>query len=307
MTSPAASPHLTLGPVLFNWPAERWRDFYARIADEAAVDTVILGEIVCFKRAPFIADALEESVARLLAAGKEVWLASPILVGGDRERAAMRDLVADAPLTVEANDMGALALLDGRRHAVGPFINLYNEATLAWLAGRGAVSVSLPAELPAASVAALAGAGRELGVEVEVQVFGRAPLAISARCYHARAHGLHKDGCQFVCGNDSNGLAVETLDGQSFLTVNGTQTLSHGYLCLTAELERLAAMGVGRFRLSPHDTDMVRVIDAFRGVLDGQRDGADAAAEIRALVDAPVANGFFHDTVGASYVTGAAV
>ena len=29
---------LTLGPVLFNWEPERWRDFYFRIADEAPVD-----------------------------------------------------------------------------------------------------------------------------------------------------------------------------------------------------------------------------------------------------------------------------
>jgi collagenase-like PrtC family protease len=44
---------LTLGPLLFNWPAERWRDFYARIADEAPVDRVVLGEVVCSKRQPF--------------------------------------------------------------------------------------------------------------------------------------------------------------------------------------------------------------------------------------------------------------
>ncbi|MGF7174923.1 ubiquinone anaerobic biosynthesis protein UbiV [Azospirillum doebereinerae] len=308
------TPSLTLGPVLFNWPVDRWRDFYARIADEAPVDTVILGEIVCFKRAPFFATAMDAVVDRLTAAGKTVWLASPILVGSERELAAMRDLTAadgdDAVPTgatlIEANDMGALARLAGRPHAVGPMINLYNEATLAWLAGRGAVSVSLPAELPAASVATLAKAGCDLGVAVEVQVWGRAPLAISARCYHARAHGLHKDGCQYVCGNDPDGLPVATMDGQPFLTVNGTQTLSHGCLCLAAELEALAAMGVGRFRLSPHAVDMVRVAEAFRAVLDGRREGRAVAAELDGLIDAPLVNGFFHDTAGARHVGGAA-
>ncbi|PWC35902.1 U32 family peptidase [Azospirillum sp. TSO35-2] len=298
-------PSLTLGPVLFNWPVDRWRDFYARIADEAPVDTVIVGEIVCFKRAPFFADAMGEVVERLTAAGKTVWFASPILVGSDRERAAMRDLVTGEGMTIEANDMGALALLAGRPHAVGPMINLYNEATLAWLAGRGAVAVSLPAELPAASVATLAKAGREHGVAVEVQVFGRAPLAISARCYHARAHGLHKDGCQFVCGNDPDGLAVTTMDGQPFLAVNGTQTMSHGCLCLAEELEALVAMGVDRFRLSPQAVDMVRVAQAFRALIDGERDGRDVAAELGGLIDAPLVNGFFHDTAGARHVASA--
>ncbi|WP_448203820.1 ubiquinone anaerobic biosynthesis protein UbiV [Azospirillum sp. sgz302134] len=298
------TPRLTLGPVLFNWPADRWRDFYFRMADEAPVDTVIVGEIVCFKRAPFFAAVMDDVIARLAAAGKEVWLASPILVGSERERAAMRDLVGCDLLPVEANDMGALALLEGRRHAVGPFINSYNESTLAWLAGRGAVSVSLPAELPAESVAVLAKTGAELGLSVEVQVFGRAPLAISARCYHARAHGLHKDGCQFVCGNDADGMPVATMDGQPFLTVNGTQTMSHGYLCLAAEMERLKAMGVDRFRLSPQDMDMVAVAAAFRAVLDGDRDGGEVAAELSRLAPVPLENGFFHNMAGATPVAG---
>ncbi|QCO19738.1 U32 family peptidase (plasmid) [Azospirillum brasilense] len=294
-------PTLTLGPVLFNWPAERWRDFYARIADEAPVDAVVVGEIVCSKRAPFLAPVMDEVIARLAAAGKEVWLASPILVGSDRERAAMRDLLACDVLPVEANDMGALALLEGRRHAVGPFINSYNEATLAWLAGRGAVAVSLPAELPAASVAVMAKTGAALGLSMEVQVFGRAPLAISARCYHARAHALHKDGCQFVCANDPDGMPVSTVDGQPFLSVNGTQTMSHGYLALAAEIDRLRAMGIRRFRLSPQDLDMVAVATAFRAVLDGERSGQDAMAELRGMTAVPLENGFFHNMAGAAY------
>ncbi|MDW7555474.1 U32 family peptidase (plasmid) [Azospirillum brasilense] len=294
-------PTLTLGPVLFNWPAERWRDFYARIADEAPVDAVVVGEIVCSKRAPFLAPVMDEVIARLAAAGKEVWLASPILVGSDRERAAMRDLVESDLLPVEANDMGALALLEGRRHAVGPFINSYNEATLMWLAGRGAVAVSLPAELPAASVAVMAKTGTALGLSMEVQVFGRAPLAISARCYHARAHALHKDGCQFVCANDPDGMPVSTVDGQPFLSVNGTQTLSHGYLALAAEIDRLRAMGIRRFRLSPQDLDMVAVATAFRAVLDGARSGQDVMAELRGMTAVPLENGFFHNMAGAAY------
>ncbi|MGY0834389.1 ubiquinone anaerobic biosynthesis protein UbiV [Azospirillum argentinense] len=294
-------PTLTLGPVLFNWPAERWRDFYARIADEAPVDAVVVGEIVCSKRAPFLAPVMDEVIARLAAAGKEVWLASPILVGSDRERAAMRDLVESDLLPVEANDMGALALLEGRRHAVGPFINSYNEATLSWLAGRGAVAVSLPAELPAGSVAVMAKTGAALGLSMEVQVFGRAPLAISARCYHARAHALHKDGCQFVCANDPDGMPVSTVDGQPFLSVNGTQTLSHGYLALAAEIDRLRAMGIQRFRLSPQDLDMVAVATAFRSVLDGERSGQDVMAELRGMTAVPLENGFFHNMAGAAY------
>lgn len=302
MTTPSL---LTLGPVLFNWPVDQWRDFYARIADEAPVDVVTLGEVVCSKRAPFFEDALPEVIERLTSAGKQVVLASPILVTTERERAAVRGLVGTEDLLVEANDLGAVAQLAGRPHLVGPFVNVYNEATLAWLAARGATAVSLAPELPAPSLKALTVEAARHGVAVEAQVFGRVPLAISARCYHARAHGLHKDGCQFVCGQDADGMDVETLDAQPFLAVNGLQTLSHTYLCLAAELDELRAMGVSRFRLSPHTVDMVRVSCLFRDALDGRRGGADVAAELAGMIDrAPLANGFFHDRAGAAFVGG---
>lgn len=294
---------LTLGPVLFNWPADQWRDFYARMADEAPLDVVYLGEVVCSKRAPFFEDAIPDVIEQLTAAGKTVVLSSPILVTTDRERKAVRDLAEAEGITVEANDLGAVALLAGKPHTVGPFVNVYNEATLGWLAARGATSVSLGAEMPAVSVAALAAEAARLGMQSEVQVFGRAPLAISARCYHARVHGLHKDGCQFVCGQDPDGLGVETLDDQPFLAVNGLQTMSHTYLCLASEIAELQRMGVNRFRLSPHTVDMLRVAQGFRAVLDGSRDGADLAEELAGLVtDAPLANGFFHDQPGAAYI-----
>ena len=63
---------VTLGPVLFNWSPERWRDFYFRIADEAPVATVYLGEAICAKRAPLFAPFLAEVTARLKASGKTV-------------------------------------------------------------------------------------------------------------------------------------------------------------------------------------------------------------------------------------------
>ena len=57
---PPAGPRvaLTLGTLLHNWPADRRRDFYFRIADEAPVDTVCLGEVVCAKWPKFTANKL---------------------------------------------------------------------------------------------------------------------------------------------------------------------------------------------------------------------------------------------------------
>lgn len=40
----------TLGPVFFHWPPNRL--FYRRIADEAPIERVHIGEVVCGKRMP---------------------------------------------------------------------------------------------------------------------------------------------------------------------------------------------------------------------------------------------------------------
>jgi collagenase-like PrtC family protease len=288
---------LTLGPVVYNWPPEALRDFYFRIADEAPVDSVCVGEVVCAKRTPFFQPYLPEVSERLAAAGKEVVLSTQALIMSGQELDAVRAAIAEtAGLLPEANDIGTASLLAGQPHVIGPYIGVYNEGTLECLARRGAVRVSLTAELPANTVAALAKAS---DIELEVQVFGRMPLALSARCYHARIHGLQKDGCQFVCGEDPDGLVVRTLDDEPFLAVNGVQTLSHTYCNLAAEIDSLREMGVGRFRLSPQDTDMAAVARAFRDLLDGRSDGAETTARLGAAVgDVPFSNGYFHGCEG---------
>ena len=287
---------LTIGPLFFNWPLERRRDFYLRLADEAPVDSVCLGEVVCAKRMPFLAPLWPEVIERLGRAGKEVVLSTPALVMGERELASLRDLTASDEALIEANEVAALALLAGRPHAVGPFVNVYNEGTLAYLTRRGATRVSLPVELPASALAALA---TEAAVELEVQVFGRLPLAISARCYHARAHGLHKDSCQYVCAEDEEGMGVETLDRIPLLAVNGTQTLSWAHCNLVRELGALAGMGIGRYRLSPQALDMVALAELFRGVLEGRLEAEAAYQQVGLLAPgAAFCDGYFHGREG---------
>jgi len=295
---------LTLGPVLYNWEPEVWRDFYFRIADEAPVDTVCVGEVVCSKRLPFFQDLVPEVVERLAAAGKEVVLSSLALITLERERKQMAALARDACLLVEANDVTGLAHLMGRPHAIGPYVNVYNEATLAWLARNGARRVCLPPELPAASIAALARGCPD--VELEVWSFGRVPLAISARCYHARLHKLTKDNCQFVCGKDPDGLATDTLDGQSFLSVNGVQTLSSTYANLIRDIAELASIGVASCRLSPQTCDMVAVARSFRDVADGVLSPEEGERNLDRICNGiSFSNGFMRGGVGADYHAGA--
>ena len=298
-----ASPamELSLGPLLYHWPAGDRRDFYFRIADEALIDVVYLGEVTCAKRAPFFAPYEEAVRARLERAGKQVIRSTLALVMDARDMEEVEHAVEDAGGLVEANDITCAALLEGTPHAIGPFVNVYNEDTLAFLAGRGAVRVTLAAELPARTLAKLADTDRS--VIVEVQAFGRLPLAISARCYHARANGLHKDGCRYVCANDPDGLEVETIEGAAIFAVNGTQTLSHGVCNLIGELAALRAMGVGCLRIWPQSCDMVAVAAAFRDVLDGREDAGAAEARLSTLVPwAHFTNGYYRGREGAAWV-----
>jgi len=293
---------LSFGPLLFNWSPDKIRDFYFAVADEAPVDYVYLGEVVCAKRHKNNGH-LPEIIERLEKAGKRVILSGLILILDDRDMALMEDAAAMAPdYLVEANDLTLVSRLRGQDHAIGPYVNIYNETSLKYYETGGASRISLPPELPADSLKVLAAAAT---ADLEVQVFGRMPLAISARCYHARAHGLHKDGCQYICDQDPDGLTVNTMDGQPFLAINGLQTLSHRYGNLLAELPELAAMGIHNFRLSPHDVDMVKICSIFRDRLDGKLSLEEANKILEEeLFALDFANGYYHNIAGLKQVEG---
>ncbi len=299
MSGPA---RLSLGPVLYFWEADRLRDFYFRIAEETDVEIVYLGEVVCGKRLPFLSEALGAAAERLRAAGKEVVLSSLALPGERRDLAALRELAATTDGPVEANDFGAVRLLRGRPHVLGPYLNVYNEGTLAVLARNGAVRCCPPPELPATAFARLVAGSR---LEFELQIFGRQPLALSARCYHARSRGRRKDNCQYACGEDADGMPVETLDGRAFVAVNGIQTLSAGYVELSAAVEEARAMGVGIFRLMPQALDMVAVIGLYRALLEARIAPVELRARLAELAPGTAfADGYWHGCAGMARLAG---
>ncbi|MGB8602717.1 MAG: U32 family peptidase [Rhizomicrobium sp.] len=290
---------LTLGPVLYNWTVEHFCDFYAHIADEAPVDRVIIGEAVCSKREPFHADKTLELAERLTRAGKEVVYTTLAMPTTKREMNGISDLVS-SELPVEVNDVATIQMLNGRAHICGPFLNIYNEATLQMHLDMGATSVCLPPELPFESVAKLAASCNA----VEVFAFGRPPLAISARCYHARAYGLPKDSCQFVCDKDPDGMAVDTMDGKSFLVANGVQTMGYAVTATTRQVKALREAGVVSLRLSPQAScDMADVAKIFRALADEVIEPEEAEAKLNGLnLPGPLSDGFLRGVPGARLI-----
>ncbi len=291
-------PKLALGPVLYYWPKEKLLDFYERIS-AAPVDTVYLGETVCSKRRAFNTDEWLALAERLTAAGKEVVLSTMALLEAESELKTLRRLCENGRFTVEANDMGAVRLLSeqGVAFVLGTGINVYSGRTLRFLAGLGAKRWVMPVELSRTTLAAIQ-AERPDNVETEVFVYGRLPLAYSARCFTARHHDLPKDDCRYRCLDDPEGLTLSTREGQAFLAINGIQTQSAQTCNLLPELAELRELKVDLLRISPQPEGTEAVIEAFAACLRGERDPVEAARALNAALPHGACDGYWQGQPG---------
>jgi collagenase-like PrtC family protease len=293
-----ARPRLALGPLTYYWPRQQVMDFYAA-ALGWPIDIVYLGETVCSRRHELrLADwiALAE---RFAAAGREAVLSTFELIETDADLRAMRNVVENGRFRVEANDMGAVRLLAGRVPFVaGPFLNVYNAATLAILAEAGATRWVAPVELAAAGLRALR--SEVPSVEAEVFAYGRLPLAVSARCFTARYHNLDKDHCGYRCIEDPEGMTLTTREGEPFLVLNGVQTQSARVHNLLPWMDDAIASGVDVLRLSPQPHGMAGVVEAFHGVAHGTLSQPQARERLARELPAEACDGYWHGTAGMS-------
>lgn len=297
MTALNPATRISLGPVLYYWRRDDLIDFYARIAD-TEVDIVYLGETVCSKRRAMRSEDWMLLAEQLTTAGKEVVLSTLTLIEAGSELGAMKRLCDNGRFTVEANDMGAVNMLSGRYpFTTGPSVNIYNPQTLRVLAKQGLKRWVAPVELSRQTLADIQQLRPE-GVETEVLVYGRLPLAYSARCFTARAHNLPKDDCRFRCLDYPDGLLLSTRESEDFLVLNGIQTQSARSCNLIAEIDDMRALGVDILRISPQHTHSERIIQAFHSRLHGGCSIDEARNILEPLMPSGSCNGYWHGLSG---------
>ena len=288
---------LALGPVQYYWQKDRLLAFYEAIA-QSPVDIVYLGETVCSRRHEMREEDWLALAEKLTSAGKEVVLSTQVLLESGAHLNAMHRIVENSRFMVEANDMGAAGLLEGRGGFVaGPHLNLYNPEALQIVAELGAVRWVMPFEMSHDSLCGMLPRLPE-NMQSEVFVYGHLPLAYSARCFTARYHNLQKDDCGFRCLEYPDGLPVQTREGQPFLLFNGIQTQSVKVYNLIQQIPQLMALGVDVVRVSPQSEHTAEIISCFKDVIEKRVSPVDGLATVQRLMNGESCNGYWYGRPG---------
>lgn len=269
--------HLAAGPLLFYWPKDQVFAFY-KLASQLPLHTVYLGEVVCARRHELRVEDWLELADMLTEAGKTVVLSTQGLLETEADLNRIRKIASNQKFAVEANDFGAVQVLADQKvpFVAGMHLNVYNAATLRYLAQLGCIRWVPPVELGKNAVAAILKDAPET-IETELFAYGKMPLAFSARCFTARHYGLNKDDCQFKCQCHPDGLLLSTQENQPFLSLNGIQTQSAKSLNLIDHIDEIAQMPVNMLRLSPQSTSFDEIVKAFDSALKGGPVSYDAA------------------------------
>ncbi|MEE2023487.1 U32 family peptidase [Alkalimonas mucilaginosa] len=264
----------SLGPIQYFWPKAQVQQFYRQAAD-SAIDIVYLGETVCSKRRELKLDDYLQLAHMLREAGKQVCLSTMTLLEAPSELRELRRYCENGDFLVEANDVGAIQMLQeqGITFVCGPAISCYNQHALRRLVGMGLQRWVLPVELSEQWLRDLLGQSCIQDIrdcfQTELLAFGHLPLAWSGRCFTARSENRSKDQCELCCIKYPEGRTVTSQDGKQVFVLNGIQTQSGERYNLINQLPQMQGL-VDIVRLSPQHEGTFDWLAKFKANLHGE-------------------------------------
>ena len=260
---------ISLAAVPYFWSQQDYIAFYQQIA-LTSIDIVYLGETVCSKRRSMKFEDWLDIAEHLTQAGKQVVLSTLTLIEANSELKYLSKISKQKEYLIEANDMAAIevASINNNPFVTGTAINVYNNSALSVLQKQGMTRWCVPVELGKQDLEPMIKHCQSIGVELEYQVFGRMPLAYSARCFTAKHHKLPKDDCQLKCLDYEQGIKIKTQEGDSFAQINGIETQSAKVSYLFDRWQELSDAGIDILRIVPVGAnDTIQAINELNSLI----------------------------------------
>ncbi len=289
--------NITLAPIPFYWQKDVVFDFYQQVKT-LPVHRVCLGEAICSKRRELRFDDWLEIGNMLADSGKEVVMSTLALLEAESELRYLKKVCSQSEFIVEANDLAAVETLHalGKPIIGGPFLNIYNASTLKLLVEDGLTDWTLPVELGKVDLEKMLDQIKQqnINVKTELMVHGYLPLALSARCFTARALGHPKDNCKRICIDYPAGIKVDSQEDQRLFNLNGIQTLSGEVMDLLDQIPEIQALELDSIRICPGQYDMSEIIQAYDQAIRGEQLPGKPA------INAAICNGYWYSKEGMS-------
>lgn len=265
---------LAIGNILYFWKKQNIEDFYQQ-AKTSSADIIYLGESVCSKRRELKLSDWLDIAKEIESRGKQVVLSSLALLEAKSELAMLKKVCENQDFLVEANDFGAVQLLNelGLPFIAGAALNIYSQHDLNYLYKQGMQRWVMPVELSKDWLVNIRDELHSLNLnnkfEIEVYGYGHLPLAYAARCFTARSENKPKDQCDLCCINYPKGREIKSQEGEILFNMNGIQTLSGKAQNLINDLPSMKEL-VDVVRINPNSVESLTWLTLFRHNMEGK-------------------------------------
>jgi collagenase-like PrtC family protease len=296
---------ISIAPAPFNWGRKRLLDFYCQEIAASKVEAVYIGNTICHKRNILKKDDFGTIIKALKLRGIKVYYSTLALCTTAEEFDYVKQVW---PLFdgIEINMLGFLNLLkqngfkgSGKEVILGPYLNIYNWKSAAYLKKFKPRRLVAPFELPLDSIADIT---RKSLIPVEVTAWGNLSTALSWRCYTARAVNRSRENCGRICLEYPRGMLLKSVEDEELFRIDGLQVQSAKTHCLLEHLPRLEENGISSIRIYPQQEHTIEIVTTFRRVLAGEQDAKAGLERLAAYAPSGLCNGWFWGRAGWEYV-----